>query len=411
MAFTVTISANQRSFLLGDTFKITSKITSDDETPVPSEGISYAWKLNNAETGDDAAELQFRGATSEIAGNYKVVVTLPDQSTIESNVLKINENHLIVNINKPSQYVSDGEEFTASAVVTYALGESPSPSYTLHYQWSKNGTEIESKTSDTLTIDSFNVADIGEYSIKVWGESKQSTDTHVIDLGHFKPNVKTELVLEHTVALGKTIVLPFEVNPILSGVSDKLPQVKTKYTWFLQRDGGRVTEIGNSDGESTLGFVVMPNGYLHKESATTDDTANYWCIAEYTQILDQDRVSSLGETGSHHCSLSIVESLYKMHRYVHPIPWRKTSFMYVGWWVFDHIVAINEAGHDWRDPAIFEDSKYATDIETVAAAEEKYGDCTLMESRNGFMYNASKLHHLDRATLERVLRIRETPPA
>lgn len=394
--------------MLGDTFKFTAKISSDDDTPVPSDGVSYAWKLNNTETGENKPELQIQGATSDHAGSYKVVVTLPDQNTIESNTLKINENHLVVNIDEPSQYVADGSTFTATASVNYALGDSPASNYTLHYQWTKNGVNLESQTSETLTIDAFNVADIGEYAIKVWGESKQSTDTHVIDLGYFEPRVKTELVLEHSVAIGKPIILPFEVSPLLTGDSDKLPQVKTRYTWFLQREGGRVTEIGNSDGESTLGFVVMPNGYLHKDAATTDDHANYWCIADYSQDLGNR--SPLGETGSHHCAVSVVESLYTMHRYVHPIPWRKTSFMYVGWWVFDHIVAINEAGYDWRDPSVFEDSKYANDIETVAAAEEKYGDCILMESRNGFMYDASKLHHLDRVTLERVLRIRETPP-
>ena len=99
-----------------------------------------------------------------------------------------------------------------------------------------------------------------------------------------------------------------------------------------------------------------------------------------------------------------------MFRYVHPLPWRRTSFIYIGWWVFDEIVKFNELNLEWRHREVYSRSRYAKDLETIAAAEEKYGDCICMESRNGYSYNASKFHHLDRETLERVLRIREAPP-
>ena len=195
------------------------------------------------------------------------------------------------------------------------------------------------------------------------------------------------------------------------GDSSGMPKLTIKHNWYLQREGQpSPTLIGSEVGEALEGFSIMPDGHLFKERATYDDTAKFWCVAKLYQQIESATVEVAART-SRKCSMEVVESLHKMFRYVHPIPWRKTSFIYIGWWVFDEIVKFNEAGLEWRHREVYSTSKYAKDLETIAAAEEKYSDCTCMESRNGFMYQSKEFHKLDRETLERVLRIRETPPA
>lgn len=68
---------------------------------------------------------------------------------------------------------------------------------------------------------------------------------------------------------------------------------------------------------------------------------------------------------------------------VHPIPWRDTSFTYLPYWLYDIIVAENEAGRDWRDYS----GKYDFEFATLVEAFNKYHDITVIESRNGNQHN------------------------
>ena len=408
MAFTVKIKSNKRCFLAGDQFTITATIEGDN---IP-QNIAYAWFKNNQPLPDDTNILSINNATSENAGNYKVTVTDTDtQEAITSDILKMDEAAIVVKIDQPSHYVAYDENTTLSATVSFSTGKSPSDGYVIHYSWEKDGVPVGEESAD-LYIQNFTDEKNGEYTVKAWGESEASTDSASIDVMAVSLSVIENVPLEKTVVLGKPIILPYRVTEVVVGdVPESMPKLLIKPTWYLQRKGQQSpTVIGTDAGEGLEGFTIMPNGYLHKEAATNDDTAKFWCVAKLVQEI-KGQVDDVEEIGSNHCSLEVVESLHKMFRYVHPIPWRKTSFIYIGWWVFDEIVKFNEAGLEWRNREVYEDSKYASDIETIAAAEEKYGDCICMESRNGFMYNSKEFHKLDRDILERVLRIRETPPA
>lgn len=408
MAFTVSIKSNKRCFLAGDGFTLTATIAGDE--PLPSN-LTYTWTKDNKPHENNTATLTVAGATSENAGNYKVTVQDTDSGeSVESDVFRMEEAELIVKITEPPQfYVPTHTDVELHATVKFSGGKTPTDNYELHYSWSK-GEEVIDTTQD-ITIQEFTADNNGVYTVKVWGESEDSADSASTKIMLATMSVDQDVVASKTVALGKEILLNYVVSEDIVGDSSGMPKLTIKHNWYLQREGQpSPTLIGSEVGEALEGFSIMPDGHLFKERATYDDTAKFWCVAKLYQQIEDATVELAART-SRKCSMEVVESLHKMFRYVHPIPWRKTSFIYIGWWVFDEIVKFNEAGLEWRHREVYSTSKYAKDLETIAAAEEKYSDCTCMESRNGFMYQSKEFHKLDRETLERVLRIRETPPA
>lgn len=408
MAFTVSIKSNKRCFLAGDGFILTATVAGDE--PLPSN-LTYTWTKDNKPHENNTATLTVEGATSENAGNYKVTVQDTDSGeSVESDVFRMEEAELIVKITEPPQfYVPTHTDVELHATVKFSGGKTPTDNYELHYSWSK-GEEVIDTTQD-ITIQEFTADNNGVYTVKVWGESEDSADSASTKIMLATMSVEQDVVASKTVALGKEILLNYVVSEDIVGDSSGMPKLTIKHNWYLQREGQpSPTLIGSEVGEALEGFSIMPDGHLFKERATYDDTAKFWCVAKLYQQIEDATVELAART-SRKCSMEVVESLHKMFRYVHPIPWRKTSFIYIGWWVFDEIVKFNEAGLEWRHREVYSTSKYAKDLETIAAAEEKYSDCTCMESRNGFMYQSKEFHKLDRETLERVLRIRETPPA
>lgn len=408
MAFTVSIKSNKRCFLAGDGFTLTATVAGDE--PLPSN-LTYTWTKDNKPHENNTATLTVAGATSENAGNYKVTVQDTDSGeSVESDVFRMEEAELIVKITEPPQfYVPTHTDVELHATVKFSGGKTPTDNYELHYSWSK-GEEVIDTTQD-ITIQEFTADNNGVYTVKVWGESEDSADSASTKIMLATMSVDQDVVASKTVALGKEILLNYVVSEDIVGDSSGMPKLNIKHNWYLQREGQpSPTLIGNEVGEALEGFSIMPDGHLFKERATYDDIAKFWCVAKLYQQIESATVEVAART-SRKCSMEVVESLHKMFRYVHPIPWRKTSFIYIGWWVFDEIVKFNEAGLEWRHREVYSTSKYAKDLETIAAAEEKYSDCTCMESRNGFMYHSKEFHKLDRETLERVLRIRETPPA
>lgn len=404
MTFTVSIKSDKRCFLAGDGFTLTATVAGDE--PLPSN-LTYTWTKDDQPHENSTATLTVADATSENAGSYKVTVQDTDTMTsVESEVFLMEEAELIVNITEPQHfYVSSQTNVELHATVKFSGGKTPSDNYELHYSWSKGEEVIDTKKD--ITIQEFTADKNGVYTVKVWGESEDSAASTSTKIMLATMNVDQDVVESKTVALGNEISLNYVVSENIVGDSSGMPNLTIKYNWYLQREGQMPpTLIGSEVGEAQEGFSIMPDGHLFKESATYDDTAKFWCVAKLYQQIEDETVEVATST-SRKCSMEVV----KMFRYVHPIPWRKTSFIYIGWWVFDEIVKFNEAGLEWRNREVYSTSKYAKDLETIAAAEEKYSDCTCMESRNGFMYQSKKLHKLDRETLERVLRIRETHPA
>lgn len=410
MAFTVKLKSNKACFLKGDNFKLTPTVEGVGADPVPAD-LVYTWFKDDVQLENTKTTLTIENATGDNAGAYKVKVEDPaGGETVTSDAIRMVEAELIVKIEEPTHfYVPTNSDVQLTTSVKYSTGKAPSDNYTLHYLWEKDGVELGSESS--LDITGFDTSKNGVYTVKVCGESEASMDSSSVKIMVASMRVLKDSPREKTVVLNKEITLPYQVEEDIVGDRTGMPKLKIKHHWYLQREGqSKPTLIGNETGEALEGFSIMPDGHLFKERATTDDHANFWCIAKLYQTVENTDVELASRTSTK-CAMEVVESLHSMFRYVHPIPWRNTSFTWIGWWVFDEIVKFNEAGLEWRDRAVYSTSKYARDLETIAAAEEKYSDCTCMESRNGFMYQSKEFHKLDRETLERVLRIRETPPA
>lgn len=70
----------------------------------------------------------------------------------------------------------------------------------------------------------------------------------------------------------------------------------------------------------------------------------------------------------------------------HPIPWRNTSFVWLPYWVFDKLVALQQQGQDWRDYSDVNFDKY---FDVLRQAYIDNTDVDFMESRNGYIYKLS----------------------
>lgn len=76
--------------------------------------------------------------------------------------------------------------------------------------------------------------------------------------------------------------------------------------------------------------------------------------------------------------------------YVHPLPWRESAYIWIGWWVMDEIQRITKEGKDWR-LATPDDSKYYCHIALLAKMLEDYDEVDVQESRNGYIIHHDQL--------------------
>lgn len=82
-------------------------------------------------------------------------------------------------------------------------------------------------------------------------------------------------------------------------------------------------------------------------------------------------------------TINVVEKLYTNIKYVHPLPWRKNVYFWLGWWVLDIIEDCKKNNTDWRE--LIGESEYSLDLNTVLYILETYPDVSVQESRNGYI--------------------------
>lgn len=89
---------------------------------------------------------------------------------------------------------------------------------------------------------------------------------------------------------------------------------------------------------------------------------------------------------SNEIAFTVVDKLVEPFYYIHPIPWRKCGYIWVGWWVFDEIKQAIEDGFDWVSDPTNERFKYPKELSTLAWGFDNYDDLEMQESRNGYIY-------------------------
>lgn len=92
---------------------------------------------------------------------------------------------------------------------------------------------------------------------------------------------------------------------------------------------------------------------------------------------------------------------------VHPLPWRKTSFLYLPYWIHDIITRAYMEGKNWQDYA---DERYRIEIDTLKEAFELYDDVNYIESRNGYQYSLKNLTIDEPEVLDPPFAVLANPP-
>lgn len=122
--------------------------------------LSYQWqKGSNPIPGATEATYSIPVLAVNDAGNYSVVVSGLCSPPATSNAVALTVNPLPVITTQPSdQTVLLGSNATFTVVATGTA---------LQYQWKKNGTNINGKTTATLTLNNVQNSDAGEYTVNI----------------------------------------------------------------------------------------------------------------------------------------------------------------------------------------------------------------------------------------------------
>lgn len=357
-----TVETGKEERIAGVPFSLHVTATTNDPL-----GLSYQWQKEvNGKwydiKGETTKDLTFRSPGPAEDGKYRC--NLKAGRSTWAHELNTNETEKVTFVQKgatievTTQPSLVDHRFNWGAPMSMSV-VATTDGFPLTYQWMRNGKPVVGATKSTYTVERLEPKHVGGYyCILKSGTTTMKTNTvdgvtTTVDviLNPYKKLAGTPLDLKNTVGERsktgrRSVTFVGHCEPV--DASDTVV-----YNWY--KDGSAVGTHGN---ELTLMF-----------NDATD--SKIWYTAE---------------VGEHHKQSNIVymvgTSQATDHRYIHPLPHRETSFVYVGYWVIDQIIECNEKGIDWvKTPNSC--PKYKDDIRTVVAAMAKYGDTLCLESRNG----------------------------
>lgn len=208
------ITGNQ-SVMLGSTALFT---VSASGTPP----LSYQWRRNGISVaGATGSTLTFSAVQLSDAGSYSVVVTNPAGSVTGGPSL------LTVTVPPPT-LVAQPASRTVVAGASVSFSVSASGFGVLSYQWSRNGVALPGATFPTLTLDTVQVSQAGDYTATVTNAGGSVTSS----------------------AARLTVQAP-----------PTLPVIATPPTGQSVAVGGTVTLSVVASGEGTLSYAWQKNGF------------------------------------------------------------------------------------------------------------------------------------------------------
>lgn len=230
------------------------------------------------------------------------------------------------------------------------------------YAWTFNDAPIEDASAQTYAITSLAPEKIGTYACTVTTNSDPVTKTYVVGIAEIAVSIA---------AHGETFVISDE-KFTLGGIVDVVytpegdhASYNVAYQWL--KDGS------NASGTSTeLNYM--------KTAASGDSGA-------YTLKVTVTGKGQTIEKTSEPITVTVKEKVpCEAKMFIHALPHRNTSFMWIGYWVLDELKKLKEESTDWYTN--FSATKYSRAIETICYGLSNYGDVLLMESRNGYIYSA-----------------------
>ena len=239
-----------------------------------------------------------------------------------------------------------------------------------HIQWYKDDKPIKGATNPILVIEHLQPSDVGKYYAVVRvGEQEMKTNEATVSMktGHEHIDIKkhpTDVIAKEG-DKGKDIVLTADAEHI-----DPTKQVT--YQWHIIKDGHDQIIQGATNKTYTI-------------KAADASKANH----EGTYYAEIKYVDGNTDHVVHSSKVKVLFTTAELRGYVHPIPWRKTSFQWQGYWVLDEINRCNKVGLNWI--ADFAHTRYPREIETIAASMHHYTSTGVLESRNGYLIDGSQL--------------------
>lgn len=353
----------------GGQWALTIKATSNDALPV-----RYRWFKDGEDLfpagieqrnvyGEDHAQLTSTGVyTCRVSagfGEHRVSKMSDAVRVLISDDVTVVPNDLAVTTHPQDAHVKYNEKIMLHAAAQTSIGIKPS------YQWKKDGEIIPGANSDVLIIDHAKPSDVGSYTAVITaGENTIESNPALVTMTHHS-NIN---ILKHPVDVvakeGQKQDITLEAHA--EHVDD---EKEVQWKWH-KIQGGRDTVIEGANSK----VYTIPHDEISKET----HQATY-----YAEVTDDE-----GHV-KHSEKVRVVFTTAKLKRYVHPIPWRRTSFQYQGYWVLDEIDRCNREGLNWLED--FEHTKYPDEIETIAASLHHYSNTHVLESRNGYLVDGTQL--------------------
>lgn len=230
------------------------------------------------------------------------------------------------------------------------------------YAWTFNEAPIGGAEAQTYQITELAPEKIGTYVCTVTTSSDPVTKTYVVGIAEIAVSIA---------AHGETFVISDE-KFTLGGIVDVV------YTPEGDHSGYSVAYQWLKDGSNASGTSTELN-YM-KTAASGDSGA-------YTLKVTVSGKGQTIEKTSDPITVTVKEKVScEAKMFIHALPHRNTSFMWIGYWVLDELKKLKTDGTDWYTN--FSSTKYSRAIETICYGLSNYGDVLLMESRNGYIYSA-----------------------
>lgn len=238
------------------------------------------------------------------------------------------------------------------------------------YAWFYEGRPIGGATARTYEIDDLQTEITGHYVCVVHVKNIE-VERHrflvgITDLWVMK-NPEDVSLIE-----GNDFSLECDVAPVFYPDNHNEDAYPVTYQWFVTGSAGTAEIPG-----------AVAARYFKANATPGSDNGQYHCRV---QLFDLDGVK-IREVQTHPATVEVkVKVKCKPKGFIHPLPHRSTSFMWIGYWVFDEIKRCKREGIDWYTD--FASTKYPKTIETLCYGLTAYGDVLMMESRNGYIYSA-----------------------
>lgn len=365
----ITVQPKAVSIRSGGQWALTISATSNDALPV-----RYRWFKDGEDVfptgieqrnvyGEEHAQLSSTGVyTCRVSagfGDHRVSKMSDAVRVLITDDPAIVPNDLQITTQPQSDQVNYNERIMLHAQATNTIGIKPS------YQWKKDGVIIPGANDEVLIIDHAKPSDAGSYTAVITAaERTLETNPAVITMApHTNINI-----LKHPV----DVVAKEGQNQdiVLEAHAEHVDDSKVVRWQWHKIQGGKDSVIPNA----TDRVYTIPKEQISKEQ----NQATY-----YAEITD--------DTGhvAHTEKVKVVFTTATLKRYVHPIPWRRTSFQYQGFWVLDEIDRCNREGLNWLED--FAHTRYPDEIETIAASLHFYSNTHVLESRNGYLVDGTQL--------------------